>query len=392
MMVRSCHPFVLRLAAGFIVAAVALALCTVGFLAVCKELFVYSDDAILPQPDDVLWGPAFGQDFGTYKLTRARHLARDILVLGSSRVTQIRDFMLPAGQSYNASLGVTDITEVAPFLDQLYRTKTPKLVLLGIDGWWFDGNRTGRCGWQAYCKFEFDHRQLVSNALRRFFDPQFMKSLVTSDLSHTQDMLGRRRAIGYSAHKYADGFRPDGSYQYGGMILNLHPNLETLALGQGRDFVGYRDAVAKNRGRFQYIGPPSARKMAALRAALELNRVHDVKTILFFPSFAGAIWDEIENNGDQRGFYSQIRDEVSAIAAEYQVELFDFQDLASLGIADRHTIDGLHSDEVANLAALIHMARESRVLARYYRPDELEKLAKMLVSSESWVGPHQIAQ
>ena len=65
-----------------------------SFITAINEKQVFSDKVIKTN-EPLLWGPAFGQQHATYKLARSIYVKPEIIVLGSSRVTQFRDYLAP---------------------------------------------------------------------------------------------------------------------------------------------------------------------------------------------------------------------------------------------------------------------------------------------------------
>ena len=106
---------------------------------------------------------------------------------------------------------------------------------------------------------------------------------------------------------------------------------------------------------------------------------------------ASALFQTIQDLPKQRNYYDNIRNTVKRTAEETNTEFYDYHDLGTLGIYDRHTLDGLHVDEIATLAVLNAMATKSRVLGQFYGSNDKKRLATLLSDKDKWVGPHRVA-
>lgn len=355
-----------------------------GLLYRANELGLAQFDTLVRQ-EDVLWGPAFYQG-GAYKSARYELTRPDLLVLGSSRVTQFRAAMVPSVRFYNASLAATSLAEAETFLRAALPRHRPKAVVLGIDPWWFSPQWARQSPDHAMAagtaELEIPWRTVLANALSKGTDPHFLASLKGTPMA--TDPLAGRRTVGYMAGYQASGFRPDGSRQYGEQLILRQPYFDEAGFGWRNGFRYYREKVRTVSDRFAYVGPLSDQAEAGLRTVIRLCREQGVGLVLFLPSFSHAVWQEIQEVPAQRDYFARFEAATARIAAEEGVELFDLHDLAGLGMSDRQTIDDIHVDEPSTAAALLRMAEHSQVLKAVIPAADRAALQERLAHPEGW--------
>ena len=382
------HPFLVRLIAAAVIAAITIGALGVGFLYATNEMGVFSDD-VIEQADHVLWGPGFGQQHAAYKLKRATYTRPDFLILGSSRVTQFRDIMAPKGaRFYNASLAASSLGDAHAFLLSLYEHDVPKTVLLGIDPWWF---RPGRSGLDPATRVaDFSYPALLSTAITSGLTVRVIRSLIDGKMNRVTDPLGNRKPVGYHAALTGNGFRADGSYQYGDILSGDDPQSAIRNVGYDNKFYFYRQEVTAQHGRFTYTGVPDQIERNLLSKIVADAHDRNVTLILFFPPMASAVMDAVNATPAQRAYFAAVKNVVSQVATDAGLEFYDFHDLAALDIDDRQALDGIHVDEIASLAMLTAMARIDPLLASLYGPTKIAEMQALLRHTGSWAGPHRI--
>jgi len=381
------HPFFRRFVLSFLAALTVFCAGMATLLVRTREIDVFMPSNIETDAE-ILWGPGFGQQSAAYKLRRAAWLRPELLVLGSSRVTQTRDAMAPGIRTYNAGLGASSLPEALAFLRALYAVHRPRVVVLGIDPWWFDLQQDPP---QPLIRRTFDVRGWLANVAAHglFSAPVVKRALV--GIADTPDRFGGRRTVGYLAAATSSGFRPDGSYQYGDVFLGLNPQFDVLDMDYAHDFAFYTRAVRRAEDRFRYTGPVLPIHIAMLDEILRLNAEAGVGTVIFFPSFPAAVWRAIEETPSQRDYFVRIVASVSKMAGRHDVAVFDYLNLGRLGMSDVQTIDGLHADEVATGAMWLDMVRRSSVLSSLYGPAGIAALARLTATPERpW--PHMLVR
>lgn len=387
MKIADIHPFFRRLFGSIIFSGALLSLVIVAFLALANEITVLSDRYILTN-SNILWGPGFAQQTRTYKLKRALYLKPDVMFLGSSRVTQFRDIMAPGIKFFNAGLGATSLLGAEAFLRTLYRDHKPKFVLLGVDPWWLRPEETVEAPESSLLSFNIG--EFLSASVSNIMRTKILASLFSGELEIRTDVLGVRRPVGYLAALSASGFRPDGSYQYGDILLGKNELFNHAGMGQKNGFKFYTKAVKNNSNRFWFTGKPDRKKLEILRRILLLNKSNGVETILFLAPFAQAVYDAIQQSPTQRPYFLKFNSAVKKVAEDNSVSFFNLNNLSELGLTDDHSLDGLHVDEIASLAVVRRLVSGDKKLRKLYGENGIKTLERLAKNKNDWAGQHRI--
>ncbi len=382
----SLHPFLKRYLLTVPLTFLGLGLLLSAFLLYINETGPFGLKKVV-DGENVLWGSAFEQKSG-FKLERIRRLHPDLLVVGSSRATQFRAEMFPGVSFYNAALAVTSFPEARTFFEWLLSLYRPKVVLLTVDPWWFNPAR----GMGAEEKLNdgvdsFLWRPFIANALRGLSNLTLMKEVWHLPAQRDQDTLGKRSPQGFGATFKASGFRPDGSFQYGNILMNMEKRYYQAGYGWQDDFKYFRNEVSASRGRFAYTGTFDAGPSDTLRAVLSSLKEAGVVVIVVLPPFPTGLIDEIKRTPMQREFFAQFERKTEEISREMGAEFHNCHDLGKLGISDRQTIDGLHVDEISTAALMLDLVPRSPSLSTLLSSSGMEELRRRLADRASW--PHQ---
>ena len=382
------NPFVCRLLVAVLITLLVGSGLFFLFLTATNENKVFSRK-VIETSEPLLWGPAFGQQHATYKLARSIYLRPEIIFLGSSRVTQFRDYMAPSkAKIYNASLAASSFSDAYRYIKSLIPKHRPQLIILGIDPWWFDP--VSDKDQKSPLSTNFNTRSLISNTINATLNIKVLRTLIGDKINYDFDALGGRTPIGYNASTQSRGFRPDGSYQYGNILLANLSTQNVMGMGYKANFKFYVDETTLSRGRMKYVGQVSKQQVDLIKKIINFTRSNNVKIILFFPPMASALFQTIQSLPKQRSYFDNIRKSVKLAAKDTDVEFYDYHNLGTLGISDYHTLDALHVDEIATLAVLEAMVAKSLVLAEFYGDKDQKRLAEMLSQKDKWAGPHRV--
>jgi hypothetical protein len=354
--------------ASMVGAAVVVSVAFLTLLDRSNEFYIPSIDTLL-KTDDILWGPLFLQNTAGYKFRRALLKKPELLVLGSSTVSQFRDQATPGIATYNASRAAGSFVDALSFVRSLYPQHRPRVTILGIDSWWFARDKSAEGAVPNDPTGEFSQSEQLANMLREIVKIRFLTKLIFSPPSQEPDELGGRKPVGYNAAALASGFRPDGSYQYGAILLDRYPYYNQAKMGYRHGFKHSRDQVRRKVGRFEYTGEPSAKAVELLRQIIRYHQEQSVGLILIFPPLAHAVYSAAQETPAQRRYFTAIETLMRTVAADYGVEFFNYRDYATLGVADRQSIDGIHIDEIGSLHLMRDLAKKSGTLRRVLSPD-----------------------
>lgn len=281
----------------------------------------------------LLYGRAYRASLFSLKLIATQVRRPRILVIGSSRVMQLRGSRFKPGEFYNAGGGASSMVEALEFVRRLSFGPLPRVILIGIDQAWLVRAAPGPVVIP-------DERVSLQSAVR-------MSHLVTADLiggkiSITRVLTGTDpfddvAAVGMNAIMTGSGFRSDGSYQYGTYRIRWPSVEERLSEG----FERIRQNVVP-MSRAETIDPDALNQ---LRELLRLAHQRGALAIGFSPPFAPTILRAMRDDGGY-SYMSAIQSEVGLVFDELGYRYVDFSNPAALGATDDQMIDYFHPSEV----------------------------------------------
>lgn len=303
-------------------------------------------------PDALFLRGALGQAFQPYKLQAVAALRPRVIALGSSRVMQFRARMFGEESFFNAGGMIQDVDDLESFLDLLPRAAMPKVVLLGVDLWWFNGSvatppsdlvTDPARSWSA-------HLSLIQKMVRR---PELMGEMIAALRA------GPGAAIGSSARLSGSGFRSDGSMY---MKLALPPSPEQWRFVD-REVPPVPVRIRRAMMQFQPAKRIGTGQLRRFEDALDRFRARGVQVIGFAPPLSAEAVALLDSDLRHRGLWRDFKRTMPAVFARRDFAWLDASSTAELGIDDRYLFDGLHGGETLQLYLLRQMLRDARVAA-----------------------------
>lgn len=285
----------------------------------------------------LLYGRLYRDDYFAFKLISTRLRSPRILVLGSSRVMQFRAEMFgdAAPQFYNAGGSTSTMREALEFVRQL-KAPFPELMVFGIDHSWLPQAAPFE---QAKLNVVTSDGTDVARSVR--LSHLVLKDWFSGRIPFRQ-VVGRREpfdrqpAMGVSAIAWGNGFRPDGSYQYGLYRREWPPVEKRLEEGRLRL---QTHVVPMNAG--DHIDPKVLEQLSDLLAECAQR---NIEVLGFSTPFAPTTLGEMQNDpalGYMREAGPALRARFDAAGRHYQ----DWTDIRPLGMTDADMIDYFHPSE-----------------------------------------------
>lgn len=311
----------------------------------------------------VLLGRAYSDPSRYVKKQTIARGRPQVLALGNSRVMQFRaELFRPDVTFYNAGGCVLRIQDFRSFLEALPVEALPRTLILGVDHSFFLPQS------DRYSDRDPDivalKQMLVSySAPGALFQQNWHK--VWSDLyagkielARLADGRGLGARIGITAACREQGFRNDGSMQYGGVDLNI-------ANPRHRDFgfAGTLDHIHAGRGRFGWSENISERALRELDLLLDFGEQRGMEITFFQPPHAHTVWAAIQESG-RYGYLAKLGPILRERCAARKQEYYDFSDMADLQAPDSEAIDGYHGSERTYLRLFIAMLERGSRLKR----------------------------
>ncbi len=314
----------------------------------------------------VVYGLAYTQDIESFKLRSVLARSPEVLILGTSRVLSIRTaFFDPKYNCYNAGKGISTLKEMKGFLARIPISHSPKLVILGLDQYFFNENWSKKNLRDTSKIFDFSkewykivgqasiHTKIYSDLLEKKFD--------------LADIF-KREGIGLMAKATGYGYLNNGD------MLGLGKNIED------ENFTDTFKRIKEGNNRFEYGSIVSEKSMTELNDILLLCKQRGIHVVAFIPPFAQAIYQEMLRRSSQYAYIWKLESELRPCIEKYNFSFFDFTNLQDLSGDNPEYYDGFHASEKAYLRLFIKMVEQDNELAKY---TNVYLLRQRLVSSSS---------
>jgi hypothetical protein len=238
----------------------------------------------------------FSEQFPLYKHEMTKQKRPKILILGTSRVMQVRDFVFhPLETSfYNAGGMIQSVYDMELYAQWIQNGVVPKpaVMIIGIDPWWIKRGRkrhNSRLTERDETSFLAGHVE----AARRFIRIRtFPWDTILSGAPRLSPSYGYY-AIGAGALYYEGGFRGDGS-------LQLEPKIILESIQDPRHKRRRRptiiDRIQRQIWEFQPPTSSDPSRLAVFIAAVSRLKALGIEVYVFLPPFsdeATAVWEKL---------------------------------------------------------------------------------------------------
>lgn len=315
-----------------------------------------------------LFGSGLSQDFVDYKLQLYAAVKPEIIAIGSSRVMQFRGAWFR--KSFLNMGGVAgNLAVLRSTLDALLKISRPKVVIIGLDFWWFLPQ------WEAdpykYVPPTSGSYNYGLASLRKPWEWLLEGKISAVDLG--APILGifgrgfRADRFGIMAQQTNDGFGPDGSWYYTAEITGQKPAFDY----QFHDTIenarrGIRAFYHANTGQ---TGPSIAHLDAFAEIWCRLKS-RGIQVYAFIPPLAGQTLAAMAQKDYPHLYY--LREEL----VERGIDALDFSNPRLLGADDCEFVDGFHGGEVVYARMLRQMADRWPMLLAYVNMERLDAIIR----------------
>lgn len=297
------------------------------------------------QTEDVLFGSALFFRPVPYKLALYRLRKPDVAIVGSSRAIE---FVRRGFTSSMANLGsMRDLAQIRSLLQSMFAVHRPKLVILTIDFWWFNGARTEET-------VDLQPDTVGPLSLLQLTEPYVwvvQGKIGVGDLLEGALSLGfAPQGIGAAAIYDHAGYDRDGAYDYGGKLRGRQPHNDPRFQ---RTLERIRETHSHNK--FNVNVPLDLTHWQSLVDIVGMIRSAGSELIIVVPPVSKAIVDALAASGPPI-----LIEEMNARLATIGVPVFDFHDPTSIASGECEFIDGFHGGRVTYLRMLAAIVRSGR--------------------------------
>jgi hypothetical protein len=295
---------------------------------------------------EFLYLPAYTDHNYQLKLQAARLMRPDVLVIGGSRVNQFRRRMFGSTSAYNACQVLYGQQDYRRFLEDLGE-ETPKTIIFSLDFYTFNSDYADFFQNVSYSDISLWRDRELAVILKGITrDPQQLSLLIPP-----RDPLSGVTALGLQAAKTGNGFRNDGSYQYG-LILRGMPNSGAVASAAGVERV--------RKGAPPFL--PAAR--LGERARDELKHFADyanrkgIRLIAITTPLAPDVVDAVDRSAEQGAWREFNSPAFAEWVAALGIKHFNFARIESFAGQKDEFMDAFHASETAYDRMMLQMLRD----------------------------------
>lgn len=316
----------------------------------------------------VLYRPQYGNRDLDFKRLSIEARQPEVIVVGSSRVLQMRAGLLTEQQDafYNAGAPAWQFDQVEALFYGLDSDALPQVVLLGLDQVWFNDAYAGDVLPPQVDDFNnlWQIDQAVAQGLVE--DVVAGRPLTLEQWLARDDPGGNGLALGIKAIENGHGFRPDGSERYGDFLVGRF-------LYQPTERQRHLDWLRDGQQMYIYGDTPSEAMLQRLDALLAWCAERGITVIGFAPPFTPTLYQQMQQQG-HHDYVFALMPQLDVMFARHSHHFYDFSNGGVFGIDDDF-FDGWHGSERISLQlymALIEALPD--ILGRYTSLETLRTL------------------
>jgi len=310
-----------------------------------------------------IYGPALSGNGFKYKYELLSNIHPDIIILGSSRTMQFKEEMFN-GAFANAGGAVNHIAEGILFADRVKSKVAPKIVLVGLDVWWFNKDLLRQSFPEHNMLSDQYSEKKLSNLIDYLgtgkVDYEVFRYIIKND--YITNPYTKHDSLGLRAIKYGDGFRADGSRLYTSTVYGANMLVEDVG------FSDTYDRISKGERRFNYGSSLSVATKTIFMDFISHVRMLGGEVIFFLPPFSGTVNDFMHEKGAKYSYIYDLKEWLNTL----DIILFDYSDVRSIGANDCEFIDGFHGGDVVSQRILLDIAKNRPSFRQFINIDLLK--------------------
>lgn len=337
------------------------------FITNAHEHTTFREIVKVQEAKNAIYGTALNQNTFAYKMELVRYVKPKIVVLGSSRVLELREEFFNTS-FVNCGGAMNNLEEGKVFLTELFRHHKPEILILGLDFWWFSDlfNQRGT--------FDYHRNTGADLTLDKLIKPyDFLISSKISLRDYIQILLFKNdrnhitnyNNLGLTAIKRSDGFRKDGSYLYASAIAGFAP--------EGQRITGFNDKLDPKR-RFEFGMNLSQNRVDALNDIIKMCVNQNVVPVMIIPPVTTIAYERIVSRPEKYGYVFRFQEHVRSLP----FETYDFHDIKKAGANDCESIDGFHIGDVAYQRILLNILKQNpgSVISTHVNTSLIEQMVR----------------
>ena len=306
-----------------------------------------------------------------YKVELARDRGPEIVALGSSRILPLRAEFFDTSFA-NAGRAVRQINQAPAFLRAIESDGLPAVILFGLDFWWFHAVRARVAAYEPDPAQDDDGiigldkiRLLHAHWAEGRVPVRDVLRKVVFDEEPAWNLRFGFRSMGLSAMAGFHGFRRDGSYFYGGLLVGRIESDDT-------GFNETLDRIDRGTSRFAHGDAISDMAWTMLIEFVRSAEAQGVHVILFMPPVAPVVAEKLRAMEHSYRYVDSLRSRLAALEHYH-----DYHDPTVLNATDCEFIDGFHGGDVVFQRILLDMADTDPLLGRLVDTSRLSESIRL---------------
>lgn len=324
---------------------------------------------------DILFGrKVVDQELKKYKYLMLTNDSVDILAIGSSRILGMRkELFYPFYSFTNLGSLTHNLGDLEDLVDRLPIVNSPKIVFLAPDYYWFGEKRELASAltkellipgvlwqWQSHL---FAARHLIFLLLG---EPSKFFSYFDKENKY-------KESFGFQS-KNGDGYRADGSYNYGTYLNELKSNYIYI----DREQPSIIERVKSGSSSYAFDNRFDDNRVVLFGDILKKLKKKNYYVIGLGLPFSKEVYRELKTNLHHRELFNAYEDSMPKVFKANGFEYFDYSDLDKLGLSDLYMFDGVHSSETAVAYMLTDLLNHLKKRDIEHKDEMLLNLKKLL--------------
>lgn len=331
-----------------------LLLVTIGFVAVfeiilyrLQETWPYKKVLEYQQTNDALYATRYFNQGLDYKFAGMHQAQPEVLILGTSRILQIRSSYFQDRSFYNAGI-VGSVSEglrgMKKFVSSFDKNYTPEEIIISIDPWLLNPNYPeNRTGLKMKVLNAITENEFTDKMYRTYKFLKYHRMAYIAIVEEKKNILPfivagpAAKRIGLNAVLENTGFDRDGSYHYPKDYVDKEDQIKDI------DFL--TNWLKKNTYRFAPASTVDKRALERLDQILKVSQDKGIKIKGVIMPLRIDLYEALTAAKTHSVYLKDFRQHTCASFQRHGYECHDFTDPAALNLKTDDFIDKLHAKE-----------------------------------------------
>ncbi|RDU71501.1 hypothetical protein [Helicobacter brantae] len=313
---------------------------------------------------NAIYGSALNENYFSYRLELIKEIKPDIVAIGSSRVGQFKQKFFKTSFVAAANAG-NSLAETYYFVEEMIKNHKPKLVILGIDPWWFNKKMPNN----KYLSYQQNNGKNINstkifNALKIFFsNPSiFINQLIAHQT--TTNPYTSIPSLGFRAITKSNGSFPDGSYLYFSTLSGISP-------AEDKKFSNSKERIDQEIFPFFYGEELDYPRIEEFYSLLALLKQHKIQVLTLTTPLSPTIYNVLVNEKKKDFAWLQKFDEFAR-----KNKIFHFLNPHKLQTIDCEFYDGFHGGDIAYARILEQIAKIDTDMVNFLDLQKIQETIK----------------